>query len=263
LRQRLRAGETVVGIWVTLSDPSVIEIAGYAGVDHVIVDMEHTAIGPETIEGMVRAAQAVNIACLVRVPNVDQQLIGRLLDIGVEGIVVPRVQDVAEATQAVSAARYPPLGLRGLKPMSRAARWSTLSAEEHMRAANEQVLLALTLESRSALSAASRFAEMEGVDLLLVGLTDLAVEARIEGSVESVVRPLLEGVIRATRGAGIAAGLQTGHARMPLSSTEVFQLGFQFSNLWPDDATRLLKSIRESVALARHALADNSPRPGA
>lgn len=175
LRTRLRAGEPVVGNWVSIGHPTVAEIAGSVGADFVTVDTEHAPVDVETVENLVRAVDAADgeSTTIVRVPSSDPVTIKRVLDTGPGGIMVPRVQDAAEAETVVEATRYPPDGIRGTAA-GRAADYGQSFDPGFMRAADESIARILQVETEGAVEDARAIADVEGVDALFVGPADLS-----------------------------------------------------------------------------------------
>jgi len=114
LKAALREGRTAFGLLNTLPLPLMVEMVGYAGYDFVIVDLEHASPNPQTLEDLLRAAECSRLTALVRVPTAAPDIILRVLDAGAARIVVPHVRSAEEARQAVAAARYHPLGTRGI-----------------------------------------------------------------------------------------------------------------------------------------------------
>src|SRR5262245_37738773 len=124
LKEQIAAGEVVVGMFALLSSAPVVEIIGEGGFDAVLIDTEHapgSAYGAD-LEGLVRAADAVGMASLVRTTENTHGMILKALDAGAQGVLVPHVRTAEEARRAVGAARYPPLGSRSAAPIVRAAR---------------------------------------------------------------------------------------------------------------------------------------------
>src|SRR5678815_2789461 len=97
-----------------IASPSIVEVIGYSGFDAVYFDMEHTSFSMPEIQVMILAAEKHKITPVVRIPALNPALIGRLLDIGAQGIYVPHVSDAESARIAVRATRYAPLGDRGV-----------------------------------------------------------------------------------------------------------------------------------------------------
>ena len=133
---RLRRRDVMFGCFVGQPSPAIAEMVGYAGFDYVIVDLEHGPTGLETLENMLRAAQAAGAASLVRLPSPAQADILRVLDAGADGILVPHVESAADARAVVAHAYYPPAGQRGISTVSRAARHAIVSPQQHLAGAN-------------------------------------------------------------------------------------------------------------------------------
>jgi 2-keto-3-deoxy-L-rhamnonate aldolase RhmA len=106
VKKLTREGKLARGTYVSLADPQVVEIIGLAGFDAAFIDMEHTSFELGLIERMITAAELVGITPIVRVPDNDEKLILRILDRGAQGIIIPHVDGVYGARQAVAAVRY-------------------------------------------------------------------------------------------------------------------------------------------------------------
>ena len=136
-------GQLAIGGYVSLADPQVVEIIGLAGFDAAFIDMEHTGFELGLVGEMIRAADLVGVTSIVRVPDNDAKLILRILDMGAEGIIIPHVDGVEGAKQAVAAVRYAPLGDRGGAAGTRAARYGTVPWRDHVRESNAQFILSV------------------------------------------------------------------------------------------------------------------------
>ncbi|WP_432563587.1 HpcH/HpaI aldolase family protein [Kineococcus sp. SYSU DK003] len=202
LRTRLQEGP-VLATFAGLAAPSAVEVLAWSGFDTVCVDAEHSALDPSTLAGAVRAGDAAGCDVLVRVPELGAD-VGRALDLGAAGIVVPRVENAAQAEAAVAAVRYPPRGARGAGP-GRAARYGA-TIPQVVATADKRVVLALQVETRRGVEAVGDIAAVDGVDVLFVGPGDLAVSLGAPpGSAEhdaAVTR-----VLDAARDAGRHAGI--------------------------------------------------------
>ena len=173
LRARLAAGERVYGLINSIPAPLLVEMMGYAGFDFVILDLEHVGVNPQTLEDLVRAAECCGITPLVRVPGVEPGTILRVLDAGAQGVVVPRVQDAEQARQAVRAARYHPLGERGISG-GRTTGFGTLPLAEYMALANREIMVVAMVEDGEGVRNAEAIAAVPGIDMLLEGAIDLS-----------------------------------------------------------------------------------------
>jgi 2-keto-3-deoxy-L-rhamnonate aldolase RhmA len=168
----LQQGRTLVGFWHVIRDLAVTESMRAAALDFMVVDMQHLAIGLPWIEQVVVTLQASPIAVIVRVPENDPIVIGQVLDIGVDGVVVPMVDTAEDARRAVAAARYPPTGVRSWGPR-RYPRFA--GAEEYAREANENAAVIVQIETARALAEMNQIISVQGVTSVMVGPADLAI----------------------------------------------------------------------------------------
>jgi len=184
-KQLLRDGRTALGVWGLLSDPTTIEVAGIAGLDYVLVDMEHTARDIPTIEHMARAADVVGIDLIVRVPDHSVATIQHVLETGATGIAVPHVDTAEEAARIVAAARYPLGGERGVCSMSRAARFGALRPRyaEYVEQANREILVIGLIETATGVANIGAILDA-GVEVAFVGRRDLSGSLGVHGAAE-------------------------------------------------------------------------------
>jgi 2-keto-3-deoxy-L-rhamnonate aldolase RhmA len=172
----LAKGETPLGMQMYTHDPDLVEIVGYTGFDFVMLDMEHNRTDPETMVGLIRAAEVSGLTPLVRVGANDRFLIRSAVESGAQGIVVPHVKTAEEATAAVSASHYPPEGTCGICPAIRANGYAHGNWEEYMAAANRQVMCIPLLEDVEAIENAEEIISVlrPGRDAVGVGGADIA-----------------------------------------------------------------------------------------
>jgi 2-keto-3-deoxy-L-rhamnonate aldolase RhmA len=174
LKQQLREGKTVLGTFVHLGDPAVIEILGAAGLDYAIIDTEHSARDLSAVENMVRAAEAFGISPLIRVEENREKTILRMLETGAEGIVIPFVRTAQDVLDAQRAMRYPPDGARGPCTVTRAARYGALRGEfeEHTRRLNRELLLVGLIEDAPGVANVTEIMDA-GLDVAFIARGDL------------------------------------------------------------------------------------------
>jgi 4-hydroxy-2-oxoheptanedioate aldolase len=172
IKDRLRRGHIVYSAWLTFGSPAIAElIAGY-GFEVLLVDMEHTSIGLDTIESVLAAVGRWDPVVIVRVPGHDPALIKRLLDIGVDGIMAPQVMNAEAARALIAAVKYPPVGRRGYGPR----RTSNYFRDRgYFDRANDNTFVMLQIEHIDAVSQADAIAALPGLDVLCLGPADLAV----------------------------------------------------------------------------------------
>lgn len=218
LKARMRAGETVVGAFVFLPSPAVVEILAEAGFDFVIIDQEHSPRNPETVENMIRAAEACGIAALVRVQRNDPISILHALEAGACGVVVPFIRNAAEVRDAVAALHYPPRGVRGLCTQTRAARYGALRTDfaRHAAArAGELVVIGLIEDPSGIANIRDIVAVEDGLDAMLIGRGDLAATMGKLGRTDDpdVRKAVLDAIHVTVHGA--QDGVENGHRAGP------------------------------------------------
>jgi len=247
LRARLQAGETLFGTFLGLGSPTAAEICARAGFDWVIIDLEHGAASESELLANLHAVASTPTTALVRPRSGDRLRIGRVLDLGAHGVMVPRVDLPEQAAEAVSFMRYPPDGARGLALSTRGAGLGERSHTD-VRAINQQIVGIIQVESPSAVERASEIAAIDGVDVLFIGPTDLTHSMGIPGRFDDArYLAALEQVVKAADGAGKATGilLRDSHA-LPRH----LDLGFRFIGLGSDGAF-VADGARAVLALAR------------
>lgn len=175
---RLGRGEEVYGLLNSVPSPLLCEMIGYAGYHFVILDMEHLLRGGDELMHCLRACESAGVAPWVRVPEVDEKLIGRVLDAGAEAIVLPRVENAAEVARAIAAAQFPPRGRRGISG-GRGTGFGTLALAPYIELANQQPLMVPMIESAAGLNALPEILALPGVGMLLEGALDLALDLRL------------------------------------------------------------------------------------
>ena len=180
LHPRLQAGETLFGTFAGLGSPVATELIGRAGFDWVIIDLEHGAGTESDLLANLHALGATTTAALVRPQSGERLRIGRALDLGAHGIMVPRVDRPDQAREAVSFMRYPPDGGRGLALSTRGAGLGALGHTD-IQAINRRILGIIQIESPSAVEHAPEIAAIDGVDVLFVGPTDLSHSLGVPG----------------------------------------------------------------------------------
>ncbi|MGW6272074.1 HpcH/HpaI aldolase family protein [Streptomyces sp. NPDC055060] len=201
LKERLTAGERLYGALLRLPSETMVEMAGVAGLDYVVIDCEHGPADTALLQHHLTAAAAQGIDVLVRVGSAEPALALRCLDLGAAGIIHPHVDSAEDARRAVASVHYPPLGNRGFATYSRAGRFGTVSAADHV-AASRNALVVVMIETERACAAAREIASAPGVDAVLLGPADLAADQGFPGP--DVVDALVATAHRGAREAGRA-----------------------------------------------------------
>jgi 4-hydroxy-2-oxoheptanedioate aldolase len=196
----------VFGPFCKTSDPGMIEALGYAGFDFVILDMEHGPNHLETIQHLIRAAETAQIAPIVRVPGGDDEMISRVLDIGAAGVQVPQVSSTQHVERIVHAAKFAPLGARGVCRYVRAAGYSSMDRKHYFRKANDALLI-IQIEGEEALRNLDDILKISGPDIVFIGPYDLSQSLGVAGEVEHpLVIEKTKEIVKACLAKGIVVG---------------------------------------------------------
>lgn len=188
--------------------PDIPPIAATCGYDAVYVDLEHTATSLETAGMLCASALGAGIAGLVRVPSLDSSLIARVLDIGASGIIVPHVNSSQQARAVVDAARFPPIGHRSISGPNALSGFAPVPAPELTAVLESRTVVAVMVETPEAVAAAGEIASVEGIDMILIGPSDLTAEMGIHGDYENErFQNAVKSVAAACRIHGIALGV--------------------------------------------------------
>lgn len=207
LKKRLRNGETLHGCWLNLGSALTAEIVGQAGFDWVLIDLEHGAGSERDVLAQLQALERSSTAALVRVESPEPPRIGRVLDLGAEGVMVPKVSSAAEAGQVVRALHYPPHGNRGVAKMVRATNFGQ-DFSAYYEQSRDNVLGIVQIETVEALDHLDDIAGTEGVDVLFIGPADLTMAMGIFGQFNHPrFREALRAITTAARNAGKATGI--------------------------------------------------------
>lgn len=176
IKERLAAGEVLIGAMLRFPDPSIAEIMALAGVDILTIDNEHYPFDDETLISIVRTADAHNMACIVRVSDVEPSRIARIMDSGADGIHLATVDTYEEAVALVNAVKYAPAGQRGFCPITRAASYgmSGMSWKEYSEYANSNSIIIAQIETRRGIENLDRILSIPEIDIYASGPSDLA-----------------------------------------------------------------------------------------
>ena len=173
VKERLLKREPTIGAWLQGANSVTAEVMAKAGFDWLMVDMEH---GPGDFMTLFHQLQAVNaypVVPFARAPWNDFVTIKRLLDIGVQGLLVPYVNSAEEARNAVKACKYPPLGIRGIAPSPRAGGFG-MNGQNYLAHANDEIVVMVAIETPQAVRQIDEFLAVDGLDGIFIGPMDLA-----------------------------------------------------------------------------------------
>ena len=183
LKQKLINGKTLIGTWSSLSSPNVINVLGTTGLDFVVIDMEHGSMSFETTENMVRSAEATGISPIIRTWDDDGQTLLRTLETGTMSVMVPHVKTAEDADQIAKACKYFPEGNRGLSPYTRVHDFTHEGIDISLQKANEETLVGILVEGKEGLASLEDIVQVEGIDLIYLGLFDICQSVGLPGQV--------------------------------------------------------------------------------
>ena len=265
IKQKLLRGESALVTCCHFIDPQVYELTSLYGFDGIWLDLEHHSTSDETAATLMRAARVGSADIVVRPAKGEFMRTARLLEAGAQAIMYPQCDSAEEAADLVRWTKFAPQGRRGVDGAGPDNPYCATPMPGYLKAANEQTLLIVQIESPTALAAAPDIAKVPGVDVLMLGPGDLSVMAGIPYQFD---HPLIQGaydqVAQAAAAAGKHWGTVTGspeHSRMLMdkgakllfhgcdlimvrNGMEAIQknyapLGFSFDNQLAAEATRI------------------------
>lgn len=244
-----RAGGRTVGCWLSLANAYSAEALASLGFDWVCVDLQHGLLDYQDLTYMLPAISTSGATPLVRVPWNEPCAIMKALDAGAYGVIVPMVNDRAEAERAVAACRYPPVGMRSYGPL----RAALYGGRDYARLANDELACIAMIETRQGLDNLDDIVATPGLDAVYIGPSDLSLALGLDSTGDSD-RPELaaavECILAACRRAGIAAGIHTSSLEF---TQRYLAAGFNMVNLG-SDAGFMMRGAAADLREARQGM---------
>jgi 4-hydroxy-2-oxoheptanedioate aldolase len=205
-KKAIREGRPQIGLWTSLCSNLASEVLAGAGFDWILIDTEHAPNELPMVFSQLQALVGGTAAPVVRPAWNDMVLMKRLLDVGVQNLLIPYVQTVEEARAAVAASRYPPHGVRGVAVTHRGNRYGRV--KDYFKRAGDEVCVLVQIETRLAMKNLEAIAGVEGIDGLFIGPSDLAADLGHLGEPgHPEVRAKIEEALKRIRNAGKAPGI--------------------------------------------------------
>ena len=225
------ASPLFAGTWLNLGSADCAAIAGLAGYDWALIDLEHGSGQAGDLVYQIAALQPYRTAVVVRVPAIDAVTFKQVLDLGPGGLMVPNVETPEQAMQALQYIRIPPLGARGVATSTRNVGYG-FHYERYVREANDNLLTVVQIESRTGLHNVDAIAAVDGVDVLFVGPTDLSIDLGLSSDpTDADFRAALVQVAAAAQRHGKLAGALV---RNKTQASQYQALGYRFLALGSD-----------------------------
>jgi len=257
--KKWRAGEKSLGAWSNLPDIHLSELLARSGFDWICYDLQHGLMDYSDLTRLLPAIAGQAVVPMVRVAANQPDQIGKALDVGAQGVIVPMVNSVEEARAAVDACRYPPDGSRSCGPM----RPLLLEGMQYLSGANSETACLAMIETREGLEAVDDIAALPGLDGLFVGPVDLCFGLGITPGDfgNDLFTAALASILAACKKHGKFAGM-FGYA--PELASQALAEGFVFASLGTD-----ISFMREGVAAAMQraglstgSASDEAPKSG-
>jgi len=223
LREAWRQGRPALGGWLTIASGLSAEIMAHAGFDWVCVDMQHGVIDYQQMVTMLQAVSSTDVTPLVRVPWNEPGIIGKTLDAGARGVIIPMVNSPSEAECAVSACRYAPAGARSYGPL-RAAYYAGSDYYEH---ANADVLCIVMIETKEAVAHVDEILDVPGIDAVYIGPADLSVTLGLPpapAQEAAIFNDAIARVLASCDAHGVVPGIAGNQLTAPIRVEQGFRL---------------------------------------
>lgn len=209
VKRALKRGEVVFGTMLQeVRTPCVAQVLAQAGLDFVLMDLEHGAYTLETVADVAQTARLAGIVPLVRVTDHGYPYLARPLDVGAMGVMVPRIASRAQVEEVVAAIKYPPSGRRGCAVTGRQTEFGAVPVRDWIAWANEETLLIIQIEEKAALEDLDGILSVPGVDVALIGPNDLSIALGVVGQTDHpVLQAAMEQVVEVAARYGVASGI--------------------------------------------------------
>jgi len=182
--ERIRNNKKIVGTMVRMiRNPSVATIAKAAGLDFIMLDMEHGSYSVESVEDIAKVARLCGVGIFARIPSLDRAYVSRVMDAGIQAVMVPMISSAEEARKLVGWARYEPIGNRGLSSNGGLTDYQGMGMDAplFMKSQNQKTLTIAQIETKQAIDCIDEIAAVEGIDVLLIGPNDLSISLGLPG----------------------------------------------------------------------------------
>jgi len=236
----LAEGGTAFGAWIVMSNPAGAEMLGGLGFDYVCIDCQHGLLGYEDMRDILLALKGLPTTPIVRVPINDPSWIGKALDTGAEGVIVPLVNSRSDAERAAAACRFPPLGERSFG-LAR----GHLSLGRNPDEVNREVMCFAMIETRHGLDAADDICSVPGIDGIYIGPSDLALSLGVPPMLREpppVHAEAVAGVLASCVEAGIVPAI---HAHSGIDARSRADEGFRMITCTSDAAILAVGGLNE------------------
>ena len=250
LKDKLAAGEPVIGTWSIIPSAISTDVIASTGLDFIIIDSEHGPINFETAQNMVMACESRGVSPVMRVGKIDEADILKALDIGVHAIQIPNIDTKQDVIDVIKHSKYPPIGNRGFSPFTRAGNYTQKNADSLPDVANNNTLVAINVEGKKAIDNIEEILELDSLDIVFVGLFDLSKALGVPGKTDSpeVLELLSDLTLKISEAGKWAGTIATSRSKIP----EFLDLGLKYI-VYLADCEILSASYSEVVDIVRNS----------
>lgn len=250
LVERLKEPEAfLLGTWSKLSALEAIELIGHVGFDFTVIDMEHTPHTFQTAYQAIATAQSVGMYAMARVADHAAGGLSTLLDGGIDGLLVPRVETGAQAIETTGAMAFPPIGNRGMGYGARASKWGLETVASYMEAAEAHVMRGVQLENIGALEQIESILDAPALNAVFIGFGDLALSSGLPRTHPTLL-DLEAKVLKAAKARGIPVGTAVQKAE---DAARCRNVGYSYCTISADTSI-FAEGARDVMTAARASL---------
>ena len=254
LKRKWAAGEAALGAWLAMPSTISAEMMARLGFDWLTIDLQHGLIDFNRMIEMLQAIATTPTTAIVRVPVGEASWIGRVLDAGAAGVIVPLVDDAEEARAAVEACRYPPRGKRSYGPF----RAAYIRDGQYTTAVDQDVVCLVMIETRDGIDNLESILDVPGIDGVFVGPNDLSLALGLKPGADQEAKVFTDAIDRIVAGCR-ARGLVAGCACTAAVAPKRLAQGFRFVEV-SRDASSMVRAASEDLAAVRASIAKERVR---
>lgn len=249
MKQKLISRELVIGTMVSeMRIPAIARMLDAGGMDFMILDAEHGPFSYESLADIAAVAAGSRISCLSRIPEISRETIMKPLDVGMDGIIIPQIEEREQVRQVIEYAKYPPMGHRGVALRRGHSGYVAYPAKEYLEKANNHTIIAVQIESQAAVDHVEEIISVPGIDIAFVGPFDLSVSMGIPGELEHAdLHAAIHRVIEACKRCHVVAGLMQfniNSARKWINEGIRFMVYSSDVNMITDQAAEHVRALR-------------------
>lgn len=216
LKEKIKGKDSILGMMLSeLAAPNILRIMKASGFEYVIVDCEHGYFDFSQLALLSAVGKGIHMPVIVRIPSISREYITKVLDIGVEGILVPMINSAKEVEEVIKYAKYTPIGARGISTTRPHSEYHIDNLKDYMERANQKTVIMVQIETQEAVDRIESIVAVEGIDTVFIGPNDLAADMGIPGDFEDEkMQEAILKVINAADRHGINSGIITSNMKL-------------------------------------------------